>query len=156
MENPVFWSWHLVQINHIVAVLKIPDRPSHEIDTSEKLLTAKLIVLVRVWLRCKSWGSKHHTQTLLICFYWLPHPQPNWWNGAFEKVSVWFQCFYKWFKSFTPPELEGIAPLLPEHVHQLLQHLGLDGIEHHIVQQHQAIGQQPSPWIAYVKSWLHK
>ena len=46
------------------------------------------------------------------------------------------------------PELEGIAPLLPEHVHQLLRHpvyLGLSKlhyVERNIVQQRQAVSQQ--------------
>ena len=46
------------------------------------------------------------------------------------------------------PELEGIAPLLPEHVHQLLRHpvdLRLGELHHnerHVVQQRQAVSQQ--------------
>ena len=47
--------------------------------------------------------------------------------------------------TLSSPELEGIAPLLPEHVHQLLRHpvdLGLgklNHIERHVVQQRQAV-----------------
>ena len=46
------------------------------------------------------------------------------------------------------PELEGVAPLLPEHVHKLLRHpvdLGLgelDHVESHVVEEREAVGQQ--------------
>ena len=52
----------------------------------EKCLVGLSIGVVRIWLRCKSHEDQHHTQTLLIFFYWRPTALQTWWSGAFEKV----------------------------------------------------------------------